>query len=88
MQGLTLDDLAALFAPRKTAQPINGFAMIRGENGLEKVSLSKLQVGTFEGKTGTPRRSRKGRTYPAPNGKRYYVGHYDSPEVVSYQPKK
>lgn len=87
MQGLSSEELAAIFAPRKSrTESVGGFAMIRGENGLEKVPLSKLTVGAFEGKTGTLRRSRKGRTYHAPNGQRYYAGQYDTPEVVSYQP--
>lgn len=32
------------------------------------------QKGGFAGKVGTTRRSRKGRTYKAPNGTRYYDG--------------
>lgn len=66
----------------KAAQ--SGFALVRTENGLEKVALDKINLGGFEGKAGTARRSRKGRTYRAPNGRRHYAGQYETPEVVSY----
>lgn len=40
-------------------------------------------IGKFEGKVGTTRRSRKGRTYHAPNGSRKYIAPYEQ-EVVMY----
>lgn len=67
------------------AAQVGGYALVRAENGLEKVALAKLEVGQFEGKQGTPRRSRKGRTYRAPNGRRFMAHQWEKPEVVLYR---
>lgn len=62
------------------------FALVRTDNGLEFENLSKsttAKVGSYQGNVGSARRSRKGRTYRAPNGSRYYVpGELD---VVAYK---
>lgn len=78
--------IVKLMAPRKK-QRTGKFALVRyeGSKGLIKVNLEDIGVGpVFEGRTGTPRRSRKGRTYHAPNGSRKIVNQYGSAQVVSY----
>jgi hypothetical protein len=74
-----------LLAPRaakaRAAQPT---AIVRGSEGLERASVDSLAKGQFVGKQGTPRRSRKGATRIAANGRRYYEVAWDSP-VVAYK---
>lgn len=60
--------------PRKTYR-MNG----QTYNG----SPSAANAGLFEGKVGRMRRSRKGRTYRAPGGTRYYLS--DAPTASWYQ---
>jgi hypothetical protein len=69
---------------RRRKVPSKGYALVRSDDGLERVSLKGLEVGHFDSKVGTPRRSRKGRTYHAPNGYANYVP-YGGSEVVAYK---
>ena len=86
MEGLSPKKIQSLMSGARKKNPAQkGFALIRTESGLEKVSLRDLNngVGSFDGKTGTPKRSRKGRTYPAPNGRRFYAPNWQD-DVVLY----
>jgi hypothetical protein len=68
----------------KKSRTDQGYAIIRTKQGLEKVALSEVEIPQFHGRVGTTRRSSKGRTYRAPNGRRYYVENWDN-AVVSYK---
>lgn len=76
--------------PKKKKAPNykKGFALVRTEQGLEKVPLSQVSysIGKFEGKQGTTKRSSKGRTSILPNGKRYYNGLLER-DIVAYLSK-
>jgi len=43
-------------------------------------------VGAYEGRAGTPRRSRKGRVWREPNGRREYLNGSDN--VIAYKTKR
>lgn len=62
-----------------------GKAYVRSEGGLKEVSLNSVEIGSFVGKAGSLRRSRKGRTYRLANGRRTYQAPWKDP-VVSYKP--
>lgn len=92
MKGLDNTLIAALMSgkPAKKREPnySKGFAMIRTESGLDKVPITpeiRAAIGKFEGKQGSIRRSKKGRTSIRPNGRRYYVPSYSEVEVVGYK---
>lgn len=65
----------------------NGFAFVRTATGeLEKVAMTsevRKSIGRYEGKQGTVKRSRKGRSSIKPNGTRFYNAVTEL-EVVSY----
>lgn len=67
---------------QKKAQA-SAFALIRTENGVEKVSLKDLETGHFDSKLGTTKRSRKGRTYKAANGYTKFAPNWDT-EVIAH----
>lgn len=53
--------------------------------------MGDFDLGTFQGKVGSIRRSRKGASRRMPNGRRYYQAHdYDAnkQDVVAYSLKK
>lgn len=76
------DTLATLMLPREKRPKVKrapnyskGFALVRGDAGLVKVPINEItKVGQYEGKQGSIRRSRKGRTWIMPNGYVYYNG--------------
>lgn len=71
--------------PRKSRTGGKSYALL--DNG-DKVPLSSLSVetlGSFQGKAGTMRRSRKGRTYRQANGSRFYCPNYTGVRVLAYK---
>jgi hypothetical protein len=52
--------------------------------GWEGFDSDKHDLGSFHGRAGTPKRSRKGRTYRAPNGVRKYHP-WNPQEVIAYR---
>lgn len=87
MDGLDPKLIKALMSGRKITKKAQRFALIRTEDGIEKVPLKNLEPGEFHGKVGTTRRSRKGRTYKAPNGSRKFQPNWEQ-EVVAYTSSK
>jgi hypothetical protein len=91
--------LANLMGGRKAAQQrekaaqtenAQGWALIRGEDGLVKVPMTseiKAAIGRFDSKQGSTRRSKKGRTWIMPNGYSRYINpcYHSGIEVVSYK---
>lgn len=85
--------LQALFAAKaKKGQKANlGKVLVLGENGhgvwhtIEK--MSDYDLGKFEGKVGTTRRSSKGRTVRMPNGSRKYIAPRGEGRVIAYKLK-
>lgn len=77
--------IEALMSGRKIKKQAQRFALIRTQEGIERTSLTNLEVGQYEGKVGTTRRSRKGRTYKSPNGSRRYQPNWEN-EVIAYKP--
>lgn len=77
MRGLPAEVVTALLSgAKKKPSTGNGlqYALVRNMEGqLERVSLKNLDVGHFEGRAGSIRRSRKGATRRLANGRRYYV---------------
>jgi len=65
-----------------------GYAIVQDtETGIHtKVPLSEVRedIGHFEGKTGSMRRSRKGRSYRLANGRRFYCPGYGK-RVIAYK---
>lgn len=71
---------------RRTTQVATNHHFARDDNGLLIRVPGKPaagSIGKFDGKVGTTVRSRKGRTYKAPNGSRKYIAPLDN-EVVMY----
>jgi hypothetical protein len=59
-------------------------ALVNGE-WVNVTKMGDYDFGTFIGNVGTTVRSRKGRTYHAPNGSRKYIGnHFVAPTVTAY----
>ena len=88
---MTDQEILDLFAPvrknKKTGATIK--AMVIDENGAAQwVQANKADMGSFHGKVGTPKRSRKGRTYNAPNWSRWYPHSHSAygSEVIAYKP--
>jgi hypothetical protein len=75
---LSITELADLLNPA-SPKKLKRWVMYRGSSVKHPwpTGASEL-IGTMQGNVGTPKRSRKGRTYHAPNGSRRY-------EVVGYQ---
>lgn len=69
---------------RKNSTGSKGYALVKREGDLVKVSLNEVELGGFQGKQGTTKRSRKGRTSIRPNGSRFYAP-YGKSEVVAYK---
>jgi hypothetical protein len=85
MKGLSPEKLKELLSgPRNKKPAQQGYALIRTENGLERVSLANLEVGGFIGNVGSTRRNRKGRQYRLPNGRRHYAPNWEV-EVIAYK---
>lgn len=89
---LSLEQIQAVRAGVKknsTGSLAKSFAWVRGEDGLfEKVPLSSVEamdLGSFQGRAGSLRRSRKGAVRRLPNGRRKFVQTWKS-SVVSYLP--
>jgi hypothetical protein len=55
--------------------------LINGEPEVKqaqhRVRVGRVDSGAFDSKTGSPKRSRKGRTYRAPNGYAVFVPNWD-----------
>ena len=73
----------------KTPNMSKGFVILRDtENDcLTKEAITpetRASLGKYEGRAGSIRRSRKGRTRRMPNGRRFYNGITDH-EVVAYR---
>jgi hypothetical protein len=77
---LTAQDITDLLANggyrTKRAKPKKyGITFDSATNAMHIIANPKAaEKGGFSGKVGSTRRSRKGRTYREPNGKRYYEG--------------
>ena len=86
-------DLAQIQAVRahakKSSTGLRKFAWVRGEDGqLVKVALATVaaaELGSFQGRAGSLRRSRKGATRRLANGRRNYIAPWNG-RVVSYKP--
>jgi hypothetical protein len=85
MEGLTPEQIKLLTSPRRNSAK-RGYAIVRREGQLEKVSLDEVEIASFQGNAGTLRRSKKGRTYRLANGRRYFPGIWKD-EVVAYLSK-
>lgn len=88
----TLDAIFATKASRKRKPQGKGKAFVRGEDGLTSqviMRMGDVNLGKFEGNVGSVKRSRKGRTYHAPNGRRFYNPLHESgdDQVVAYKLK-
>lgn len=89
-----LDAVFATKEQRKQRGKGKGSAFVRTPEGLVTETIKKMgdfDLGKHVGNVGTMKRSRKGRTYHAPNGRRSYQPHdYDTnrQEVVAYSLKK
>lgn len=70
---------------RKSSTGRKGYALVKTSSGLERVPLKGLNLGCFEGKQGSIRRSRKGRTTIMPNGFARYVPYGNPDNVVAYK---
>ena len=96
MEGITNTNvLAQLMLPKakrpKAVKPLDvadGYALVRTENGLEKLPIAqaKASLGKFESRQGSIRRSAKGRTRIMPNGYARYNGITEL-DVVAYVSK-
>lgn len=85
--------IAALYATRKTAQgkgvktanrPHKLITRVDGELVVEYVATLPMSlVGGYDGKAGTMKRSRKGRSSRNANGRRFYNPNYER-EVIAY----
>jgi hypothetical protein len=89
MEGLDRQVIEALTSGRKLKSRTERFAIVRdgAGTGVNKVPAADIKpegFGYFDSKVGTMRRSRKGRTYHAPNGYSRYAGQYETPEVIAY----
>ena len=62
-------------------------ALVMVDGAIEKAPVKAEDKGAFDGRQGSMRRSRKGRSYRLANGSRnYIVGQYhNGVEVVAYQ---
>jgi hypothetical protein len=74
--------LAHLMSGKAKAKPLTSYAILR--NG-DKVALSSVNVGSFDSKQGSVRRSKKGRTSIMPNGYARYCPSFDENDVVMYK---
>jgi hypothetical protein len=72
----TLDD------PRMNSKPST--TTVLTQDGWEHFTQDKHDLGSFHGRAGTTKRSRKGRTYRAPNGVRKYHP-WNPQEVIAYK---
>jgi hypothetical protein len=77
---LTDADIDAILGDKPTKQRGNIWTPGKGWEGGK---ITATTVGAYEGKTGTKYRSRKGRTWTRPNGRRYYNNLTES--VVAYR---
>lgn len=94
---LSEDQLAVIYATKESRRRKpegKGTVFVRSEEGLNTAVIKRMgdwDLGTHVGNVGTTKRSRKGRTYKAPNGVRKYQPHdYDrgAPTVVAYKLKR
>jgi hypothetical protein len=67
----------------KASKTVKPNALIRTENGIEQVVLKSSEFGAFQGKTGSIKRSRKGRTYRQSNGYVKFAPNWEK-EVIAY----
>jgi hypothetical protein len=71
--------------PKKSKAPQEGQERaIMSDGAVLPLKQVITQVGGFEGNAGTLARSRKGRVYRKPNGRRFYCSSYETPEVLAY----
>jgi hypothetical protein len=75
--------LKALLAGAPKKNRSTGYALVKRDGQLERVPLSEVDIGAFQGKAGTIRRSRKGAMRRQANGRRFYAP-YGKSEVVAY----
>lgn len=86
MEGLTSSEISELLAPRaKKVKTPTGVGSKFDSDGW-KVLESTSEVGKFEGRAGTIKRNRKGRTSRLPNGSRWYPKWLEH-EVLAYKLK-
>jgi hypothetical protein len=83
VQGLSYADLIKV---KQTSKPvkqrkIKGWGWTADGEKVEITGNVSEMVGAFDSKLGSARRSRKGRTYRAPNG---YARYYGDHKVTSY----
>jgi hypothetical protein len=84
MEGLDRQTIQALTSGRRLKSRTERFALCRSNGIVNKVPAADVEVGYFDSKAGSIRRSRKGRTYHAANGYVRYAGQYEIPEVIAY----
>lgn len=86
MDGLSPDLIRELLNKKRHRNSPRKFALVRTANGVEKFPVSKVKaeaLGKFDGKAGTIKRSRKGRTYRKADGSRYYCPDWNN-TVIGY----
>jgi hypothetical protein len=76
-----------MFAKPSVLKGGTGGKKVYWSDGAVTLDLaSAMAKGGFTGKAGTMKRSRKGRTYRAPNGSRTYLNNWwDETTVIAYQ---
>jgi len=92
VNGLSNADILALMTPRarRTTTNLEAAAMAKfmlvktAQGTIEAQAFKTAEISKFEGKVGTVRRSRKGRTRRNANGRRYYVRNFDL-DIVAYK---
>jgi len=81
MASLSAEKIAELMSGKKLSK--RGFYRTTAGERIEGIVPADM-VGKMDGKTGSMRRSRKGRTYHAPNGSRRYIASDAIRENVAY----
>ena len=82
LASLTAEKIMELMQSPKKESKLGFYRTTSGER-IEGIVPADL-VGKMDGKTGSMRRSRKGRTYRAPNGSRRYIASDAIREDVAY----
>lgn len=91
MEGLSKAFIASLYAkPRKASKGANGAFYLLQKPGCTTLEMhagapSASQAGSFQGRVGSMRRTRKGATRRNPNGSRRYVNNTNQEQVVAYK---
>ncbi len=85
MDGLSDAAIKMLFAPKpRKLRTSKRYMVTNTSEGLVREPFATSEIAHYEGKVGTVRRSRKGKTQRQANGRRFYVPNFDK-EVVAYK---